>query len=305
VSPKFLDASNIFDIINGSSIYALLAVGMAFVLFTREIDVSVGATMGLAAAVAGTLNNNGVATPVIFLMLLVVGAVVGMVNAAGVVLFGIPSIVMTLGTMGIIRGIIYVYTDGHWLQNFTPGFLNLSRMTLFGKLGVTFLAVLVITALLYLLTKTTQTGRSFKPVGDNLDGARLIGIPVGRIKLLAFAISGVLSAIAGLAYATRVAMVTPADGTGYEMTAIAACVIGGISLVGGEGTPFGAVIGAILMNSISSILVFLGAPSTLNNTITGTILIAIVVVGAVTSRRTLERLRRARLLVRVEAIGEG
>jgi ribose ABC superfamily ATP binding cassette transporter, permease protein len=167
-----------------------------------------------------------------------------------------------------------------------------------------FASALVIAILLYFFTKKTMVGKSFKAVGDNIDGARLIGIPVERIKFLSYIICGSFAAIGGVLYASRIGFVTPTDGTGYEMTAIAACVIGGIALEGGQGSTFGAIIGSILMTSISSILVFLNFPSTFNNTITGGILIAIVVIGAISNQRTQENIRKERLRVRVEQGGE-
>ncbi|GAB2026114.1 ABC transporter permease [Lactovum odontotermitis] len=298
-NPKFLAVNNIFQIINSSSIYVLVALGMGFVLFIGEIDVSVGATLGFSAAIAAKLVNSGMSIPLIFLIVALFGAVIGIINAIGVVGFEIPSIIMTLGTMGIIRGAIYIYTGGIWLQNFPKNFMQITQNTLAGTFTILFIVLILLTVLLYLFTKFTLFGKSFKAVGDNIDGARLIGIPVKRVKVSSFIICGVFAAVAGVLYASRVGFVTPMDGNGYEMTAIAACVIGGINLIGGEGTPFGAMIGAILMSSLSSILVFLGFPSTYNNTITGVILIAIVVVGAITNQRAAEKLRKLRLLARV------
>ncbi|MGT2742816.1 ABC transporter permease [Streptococcus plurextorum] len=303
LNPKFLETSNIFQIINNSSIYGLVALGMCFVLFTGEIDVSIGATVGFVAAVTGTLVNSGMPIPLVFLIAGLIGTLIGLINAIGVVFFKIPSIIMTLGMMGIIRGSQYIYTNGQWLQNFPNEFLGLSQMKLGDTVSVTFIVTVLITFLLYLFTKTTMLGKSFKAVGDNIDGARLIGISVGKIKFISYIICGVFAALGGVLYASRIGFVTPIDGTGYEMTAIAACVIGGIALEGGQGSTFGAIIGSILMTSISSILVFLNFPSTFNNTITGGILIAIVVIGALSNQRSSEKMRKARLRARVEQGG--
>jgi len=190
------------------------------------------------------------------------------------------------------------------LQDFPNEFLNISQETIGGTVGIVFASALIIASLLYVFTKKTMVGKSFKAVGDNIDGARLIGIPVERIKFLSYIICGSFAALGGVLYASRIGFVTPTDGTGYEMTAIAACVIGGIALEGGQGSTFGAIIGSILMTSISSILVFLNFPSTFNNTITGGILIAIVVIGAISNHRSQENIRKERLRVRVEQGGE-
>ena len=294
-NPQFLALENIFQIVNNSAVYAMVALGMCFVLFTGEIDVSIGAIVGLTAAITGKMLNGGASIFSVFIVAII---------ALGIVLFKIPSIIMTLGMMGIIRGFQYIYTNGQWLQDFPNEFLNISQETIGGTFGYVFASALVIAILLYFFTKKTMVGKSFKAVGDNIDGARLIGIPVERIKFLSYIICGSFAAIGGVLYASRIGFVTPTDGTGYEMTAIAACVIGGIALEGGQGSTFGAIIGSILMTSISSILVFLNFPSTFNNTITGGILIAIVVIGAISNQRTQENIRKERLRVRVEQGGE-
>ena len=290
LNPQFLSMENIFQIINNSGVYAIVAIGMCFVLFTGEIDVSIGAIVGLAAAVTGKLLNSGFSIITAFSIAILVGILIGILNAIG----------MTLGMMGIVRGFQYIYTNGQWLQDFPNEFLNISQETFNGTISFIFITVVLIAVILHIFTKKTMMGKSFKAVGDNIDGAKLIGVPTERIKFLSYIICGAFAALGGVLYASRIGFVTPTDGTGYELTAIAACVIGGIALEGGQGTTFGSIIGSILMTSISSILVFLNFPSTFNNTITGGILIAIVVVGAISSQRTQEKIRKERLRVRVE-----
>lgn len=297
---KFLAPANIFNVINNSAVYALVAIGMAFVLFTSEIDVSVGATVGLSAAVAGSWVRDGKATFLALLIVLMIGLIIGAINAMGVVNFGIPSIIMTLGTMGITRGIVYIYTNGKWVENLPVGFKSMYQAKLAGTFSYFYLAILVLTILIFAYMKFTKSGKNFLAVGDNINGAQLIGIPVKRTKWAAFILSGVFSALAGFIYASRVGFVTPTDGNGYEMTAIAACVIGGIALTGGTGSVWGALLGAIIMSSVSSILVFLGFSSNYNNVINGLMLIIIVVVGAILNQASLEKIRKARLAARIE-----
>lgn len=295
---EFLSMKNIFQTLNGSVVYSLVALGMTFVLFIGEIDVSIGATLGFSAALSGSLILQGYSFFTVLLATITFGLVVGSINAIGVLFFKIPSIIMTLGTNGIIRGLIYVYTGGKWIENLPMDFKNLAQKNIGNTFSYFYAAVLLLAIVLYIITTKTDTGRSFKAVGDNQEGARLIGISVQKIKFISFIICSIFASVAGIMYTSRVGFVTPTAGIGYEMTAIAACVIGGVSLNGGIGSIWAALTGSILMASISRVLVFLGFPSTFDNTITGSILIVIVVVGAIMNQRSDEKIRQARLATR-------
>lgn len=298
VNAEFLSSKNIFQTLNGSVVYSLVALGMVFVLFIGEIDVSIGATLGFSAALSGSLILQGHSFVVVLLATIAFGLLVGSINAIGVLFFKIPSIIMTLGTNGIVRGLIYVYTGGKWIENLPLSFKGLAQKNIGNTFSVFYASVLILAIFLYFVTTKTDSGRSFKAIGDNQEGARLIGLKVEKTKFISFLICSVFAAVAGILYTSRVGFVTPTAGLGYEMTAIAACVIGGVNLNGGMGSVWGAITGSILMASISRVLVFLGFPSTFDNTITGSILIIIVVVGAVMNKRADEKLRQARLATR-------
>jgi AI-2 transport system permease protein len=227
-----------------------------------------------------------------------VGAFVGLVNGFGVTVLKVPSIIMTLGVNGIVRGAIYVYTNGKWVENVPFEFKALSQVSIFKTVTYFLLGAVVITFIVHLLLTRTKQGRHFAAVGDNMSGANLIGIPVEKTKVAAYVASGLFAALAGVAYVSRVGFVTPTAGNGYEMKAIAACVLGGISLAGGVGTVVGAAIGSVIMASISRVLVFLQFSSDYDNTITGILLIVIVVADALIQRRLAEKARRERLSAR-------
>lgn len=300
INPSFLQINNIFQTINGSVVYGMVALGMAFVIFIGEIDVSVGAVLGLSAAITGNLVLAGMNYFIILLIVILVGAVIGVINAIGVNILKIPSIIMTLGTNGVIRGLIFVYTGGKWIEGLAFDFKSLAQLTVNRTLSYFYLALiaLVLGALWYLAS--TKTGKTFKAVGDNYDGAKLLGLPVTKVKILSFVLCSVLASIGGYLYTSRVGFVTPTAGVGYEMVAVAACVIGGINLTGGVGNVIGSLLGSILMASITRVLVFIGLPSTFDNTITGLMLITVVVIGSYFNKRSLERLRVERLHARVE-----
>ncbi len=301
----FLSISNIMLTLNGSVIYMIVAIGIAFVIMTGEIDVSVGATVGMSAAIAGTIIRDGGSWIVALLAAITVGLVIGAVNGFGVTFLNIPSIIMTLGTMGIFRGMIYVFTQGKWVENIPYEFKELAQKSIGDSVTYFFAGIVVILIVIHILLTKTKKGRYFAAVGDNVGGATLLGIPVRATKMAAFMACGVLAAIGGVMYVSRVGFVTPMAGNGYEMKAIAACVLGGISLTGGVGSVIGAAIGATLMASISRILVFLGISSDYDNTITGILLITIVVVDALIQRHSSEKARRERLSAKTALASQG
>ncbi len=298
INSSFLTSQSIISVLNNSVVYILLAVGIAFVILCGEIDVSIGATMGLAAAISGTLAQHNQSFGVMIVYALLLGVGVGLFNGIGVAVLGIPSLIFTLGTCGIVRGLVYLYTKGHTVENFAGSFTAFNNANVFSSITWYFAMVFVAVIVVFLILTYTKRGKYFIAVGDNINGAILVGLPAKQTKVVAYIISGCFAALSGIIFASKYGQVNIVAGTGYEMSAIAACVIGGISLTGGLGDVIGAMIGAVIMSSISKMLVFLGLSSDFNNTITGVMLITIVVVDALTQRRSVENSRRKRLAAR-------
>lgn len=298
VNPSFLAPDNILLCLNGSVIYILLAIGVSFVITTGDIDVSVGATLGLTAAVCATMIRDGSSLFSASVTALMIGAVIGLVNGLGVTKLRIPAIIMTLGANGVVRGSIYVYTEGKWVENLPAVFKSYGQITLAGFVNLFLLITVLIVIAVYLYLNKAKNGKYFAAIGDNMGGATLIGIPVDRARILAFVLCGVFAALAGIIFASKIGFVTPTAGNGYEMKAIAACVLGGVSLTGGVGSVIGAMFGAVIMSSISRILVFLQFSSNWDDTITGILLIIIVVADALIQKHFKERARRERLAAR-------
>lgn len=295
---SFLNYSSIISCFNTATMYTLLAVGIAFVIMTGEIDVSIGATLGITAAMTGMIAQQNGSVLMMLAACIVTGAVVGLVNGTGVAYFGVPSLIFTLGTNSVIRGLIYILTDGRTIENFGGVIASYGNKTIFAEITVYYaIAVALVAIAHYLLTKTRK-GKYFIAVGDNAGGANLVGISVLSTKILAYVLCGMFAGLGGFVFASKYGQVMTVAGNGYEMTAIAACVIGGISLSGGLGNMVGAAIGAVIMSSISRLLVFIGLPATYNNTITGVMLIVIVVADSLAQRRSIEMARRKRLLSR-------
>ena len=305
INPAFLSMDNISACFNSSVVYTLIAVGMAFAIFIGEIDVSVGSTMGLSAAVAGTMIQNGSNWFAAFAVGILIGVVVGLVNGWGVAVMKIPSLIFTLGTNGILRGLMYLQVGVEQVNSLPKEFKDMASKTLLGSFTVYYCCAVLLTVIIHLLLTRTRRGRYFIAVGDNAGGAELVGIPATRTKVRAYLICGVLSAVAGIIFASRIGIVTSLSGNGYEMKAVAACVLGGISLSGGVGSVIGAGIGAVIMASISYLLVFMGFSSNFDNAITGVILITIVVVDALMQRRAAVNNRHARLAARTSTATDG
>ena len=302
---NFLSYSNIIACFNTATMYTLLAIGIAFVIMTGEIDVSIGATLGLSASLTGIIAQQGGSIGKMLLFVLLIGMAVGLFNGIGVAYFGVPSLIFTLGTNGILRGIIYMVTEGRTIENFGGPVAVYGNMSIVAEISLYYVITLALVVIAHLVTTKTKKGKYFIAVGDNAAGANLVGISVFRTKITAYMICGIMAGIAGYVFASKYGQVMNVAGNGYEMTAIAACVLGGISLSGGLGNMIGAAIGAVIMSSISRLLVFIGLPSTYDNTITGIMLIVIVVVDALTQRRAIETARRKRLLSRTENPAEG
>jgi len=301
--PAFLNYSNIISCFNTATMYTLLALGIAFVIMTGEIDVSIGATLGLTAAMTGLLAKQGGSIPEMLVLVLAVGAVIGLVNGLGVACFGVPSLIFTLGTNGVIRGLVYLVSDGRTVENFGGAIASIGNQVLFAEITLYYAIAVILVAIAHIVLTKTRKGKYFIAVGDNAGGANLVGISVVGTKLLAYVLCGMFAGLGGFVFASKYGQVMTVAGNGYEMTAIAACVLGGVSLSGGLGNVVGAALGAVIMSSISRLLVFIGLPSTYDNTITGIMLIVIVVVDALAQRRSIEMARRKRLLSRTAQEG--
>ncbi|MCA1040930.1 sugar ABC transporter permease [Bacillus infantis] len=298
VNSDFLTLANIQASVKSSLLYIVLAVGMTFVLLTGNIDISIGGIMGLSAAVAGTILKSGGSLFTAAAAALFIGAAIGLINGLGVTRLKISSFIMTLGMLEITRVLHVIYADGKWVENLPAGFKGLSKFSL---AGVNILSLLVIAAVIlvhFYLSKSNK-GRYFAAIGDNEEGAVLLGIPVQRYKTYAFVISGISASIAGLIFASQIGFISTTAGAGIEMTVIAGAVLGGVSLSGGIGSVIGAGIGAIIMTSINSALVFMKVPAFWNAAISGSLLILIVVIDTLLTRKAMKKAKKERLNARI------
>jgi AI-2 transport system permease protein len=298
LNSDYLSLQNIDKSLKSSLLYIVLAVGMTFVLLTGNLDISIGGILGLSAAVSGTILREGGSIFAAALTAILIGLVIGLINGFGVIKLKISSFIMTLAVLSITRVIQVIYTDGKWVENIPESVKELSNTE---DLGINLLTVIVIIGviLVQLFLSKSSKGRCYNAIGDNVDGAVSLGIPVNRYIAYSFVISGICASLAGLIFVSQIGFVSTNAGSGIELTVIAACVLGGVSLVGGIGTVVGAALGAIILTSINSALVFMKVPAFWNDMISGSLLIIIVVIDALLAFNASKKAKKLRLNARV------
>ncbi|HDK6738586.1 TPA: autoinducer 2 ABC transporter permease LsrC [Klebsiella pneumoniae] len=291
LNPAYFSLQTLAMIFASSQILCLLALGATLVMLTRNIDVSVGSTVGLCAIAVGVALNNGYGLATAIAFALAIGALAGAFNGLLVVGMRIPAIVATLGTLGLYRGVMLLWTGGKWIEGLPDSLKSLSEPAFIGVSPLGWLVLALLLAGGWLLSRTAF-GRDFYAVGDNLAAARQLGVAVNRTRMLAFTLNGMLAACAGIVFAAQIGFVPNQTGSGLEMKAIAACVLGGISLLGGTGTLLGAFLGAFFLTQIDTVLVLFRLPAWWNDFIAGLVLLGVLVLDG-RLRQALARHQRA------------
>lgn len=291
LNPAYFSLQTLAMIFASSQILCLLALGATLVMLTRNIDVSVGSTVGLCAIAVGVALNNGYGLATAIAFALAIGALAGAFNGLLVVGLRIPAIVATLGTLGLYRGVMLLWTGGKWIEGLPDSLKSLSEPAFIGVSPLGWLVLALLLAGGWLLSRTAF-GRDFYAVGDNLAAARQLGVAVNRTRMLAFTLNGMLAACAGIVFAAQIGFVPNQTGSGLEMKAIAACVLGGISLLGGTGTLLGAFLGAFFLTQIDTVLVLFRLPAWWNDFIAGMVLLGVLVLDG-RLRQVLARHQRA------------
>jgi rhamnose transport system permease protein len=284
--PAFVAFQNLASVFNDTSPLIILAIGQMIVILTKCIDLSVAANLALTGMIAALMNGAGVPIPLIVALAVLIGAALGLVNGLLVWKVGIPSIVVTLGTMTIYRGVIFLMTDGKWVNahEMTDGFKALPRHVILGLPVMSWIAIAIIAVFAVLLTRS-PLGRAFYAVGGNPHAAVYAGIDVGRTQCAAFVISGALAGLTGYLWVARYAVAYVDIASGFELDVVAACVIGGISIAGGLGTVGGALLGAIFLGVIKNALPVIGVSPFWQMAISGTAIILAVAFNATQGRQ--------------------
>jgi ribose transport system permease protein len=248
---EFLTGNNLANLARQVAIFGIIAVGQLLVILTAGIDLSVGSVLGLCGAVTAELLVHGWPIPLAIVVGLLVGVVLGLVNGSLVAYAKLPPFIVTLGMLGIARGIVLVLTNASTVQPLPESFANIANGSLVGVPNLLWLFVAVAAVAGFVLRRTVF-GRYVYAVGSNPESARLAGVPVTKVLVAVYATSGLLAALGGVLFTSRLNAGIPTAGTGYELNAIAACVIGGASLFGAKGSAFGAAAGALIVATLNN-----------------------------------------------------
>lgn len=275
LDPIFLTTSNLRNILIQAGTNVMVATGMTFVIIRSDIDLSVGSTLALSSVLGTSYIANGGSIVVGVGIMLGIGILGGLFNGVFVAYLGYPSFITTLGTMWLFRGLAYVFTEGQAVTGLPRDFRLIALGDTLGIPNVILIMALVVGVSWFLLAQTT-IGRHVYAVGDNEDAARLSGLNVRTIKVFVFAVSGFLAALGGVIYSSRLFSGQPVAGITYELSAIAAVVIGGTSLSGGKGGVTGTLIGAIFIAALMNGLVILNVSAFWQQVLMGVVVLAAV-----------------------------
>jgi ribose transport system permease protein len=249
----FMTGANMENLSRQVAVYGIIAVGQLLVILTAGIDLSVGSVIGLTGCMTAELIVHGTGIPVAILAGLAAGAAIGVFNGVLVAHGKLPPFIVTLGMLGIARGLVLVLTDAKSVGPLPDSFANIANGSdpYLHLPNLLWMLVVVVVVTAFVLRRTVF-GRYIYAVGSNPESARLAGVPVTRVLVSVYAIAGLLAAVGGVLLASRLSAGIPTTGTGYELNAIAACVIGGASLFGAKGGAFGAVAGALIVGTLQN-----------------------------------------------------
>jgi rhamnose transport system permease protein len=297
IQSRFLSGSNIRFVLGDATLYALVAIGETFVVLTRNVDLSVGSVVGLSAYVSANMfqAHHGIPIPVVFAVGIGIGLACGVVTGLITAIGRVPSLVVTLAMLYIIRGVdTIVVGSGQVVANSLPNsFINIFHNTIVGipELAVV-TAVLVGVAAYYL--RSYRSGRELYAIGSDPDAARLAGIPIARRVFFTFVLSGAIAGLGGVFWSTQYNTIDSTAANGLELQVIAAVVVGGVAIFGGSGSVVGAALGALLLQTINVALNVLGVPSLWTEAIAGFLLILAITLDRGIQLRLAAALRKRR-----------
>lgn len=281
MTPNFLTGNNIISVLRQISNNIFLALGMTMVIILGGIDLSVGSIVAMTGTLTvGFIVTNGMPMGVAIVIGLALGTLVGFFNGFIVTTFKVPAFIVTLSTMNIAKGIAYIYSGGQSTRITSDAYAMIGTGYLFGVIPLPVAYMIVLIILFAFILNKTKFGTYIYAVGGNRESARLSGVPIKAVEIMVFTITGLLAAFAGIVLSSRMYSGQPSAGDGYEMDAIAACVLGGVSMSGGIGHVSGTVIGAIVIGTISNGLNLMGVSSFWQLVVKGIIIMVAVIIDS-------------------------
>ncbi len=288
-APRFLNIGNFRDILDDTSLLVMVAMGQFMVILIAGIDLSVGAGLALTGMSVALLHQYHPQIPIFAIVLLsiLIGFSLGSFNGILVSLLRIPPIIVTLGTMSIYRGFVYVISGGTWVSahEMSDAFKNLPRGGFLGVSNLLFVAILCV-IIFGIFLKYTKTGREIYAVGGNEIASQYVGINLKKIKYLPFMLAGSIYGLAGLLWVARYASAQSDTALGFELQTIAACVVGGVSIFGGSGTTLGVVLGVLLLGIFNNALTQINVSPFWQMGLQGLIILVAVIINTIMERRT-------------------
>jgi len=288
-SPYFLDPWNLSDATFNFTEKAMIAFAMALVIISGEIDLSVASIIALVSTCMGFAVQLGVDTPGLVLIALVVGVACGAFNGFLVAFLGLPSIVVTIGTLSLFRGIAYIVLGDQAYSGYPESFAFFGQGYVWWVFTFEIVLFVIAAALFYLLLHRTSFGRSTIAIGNNPTAALFSGIRVARVKFILFVLTGIMSAIAAVCLTSRLGSTRPSIAVGWELEIVTMVVLGGVNILGGSGTIPGVVIAAVIMGMVTFGLGLLNVPGIVMSIFIGLLLIGVIALPIII-RRTRRRL---------------
>lgn len=297
ITPSMYSLNSIINMLQNNAVYGLLAIGEMMVIITAGIDISIGATLSLTGVVCCRLmaENPGVPAIVWILLALLIGALCGAFNGILVGYFKMVPMIATLGTMYAFRGFSFLFSGGQWWfpHQFTEGYLKFATLRILGLPAILWILILVFVLAILFLGYTSR-GRRIYAIGTNRESSQVAGIREERVVFLAMTLCGMLAGLAGMLYTANYATCSYSIGESYEMTAIAICILGGVSISGGKGKVDGVIIGFLMMSVITYFISLLPGLSVWSDAIQGAIIIAAVALNIYMERSAEKRALKER-----------
>tara|TARA_B100001059_G_scaffold225528_1_gene252835 strand:- start:1363 stop:2331 length:969 start_codon:yes stop_codon:yes gene_type:complete len=287
-NPLFITPSSISDVLTDTSILIILALSQMIVILIRAIDLSVASNLALSGMLISLLSTVHPELPVYYFIVLscIIGTILGVLNGVSIAILKVPFIVTTLGTMSIYRGLIYFVSDGKqvYSSEFSEDFLALIHFK-FLSLSFLFWLAVAVFIIFYILLNHTRFGRNLYSLGGNPDAAKYIGINENKYIILAYSISGLFAGLCGYLWVARYSVASTQIAIGFELTVISACVVGGISVMGGVGTVLGCLLGALLIGLIRNALPAVDISQFWQLAISGAIILLAIIINTKTEQR--------------------